>query len=223
MDKPIAGNGRPGRPSLSADELEYLRGLFSGAEGSGTQLVDIGLHASTENELLLGLLREMDSLRLSADYGDYRFVFPLDLMQEESGFNLQIRNPRIYDTRGQARSWRAAAQSGDIDVIDCSGRLRQLRVVDISISGISILADAEAPADLLQQPQLTLLIKIPDLPQAVEVSGSVVRHSVSGDRQLLAVKFSRANPDLEEAICAYLLRAHRAQSESGDATLAGMP
>lgn len=193
---------------LSPDELNYLRTLFAVDEPEDSDLTEVGLFAS--NDSLLALLPELKGLHVSAEHGDYRYIFPLESVQS-SGFKLRMQSPRIYDVRGPARSWRAPTEPGMVEVTDPTGSLKRIRVANLSASGLLLVAEAEdALATLKPNAEVRLLLKVPDLPGPMRVTGTVVRCSFdqSRHRQLLAIKFITPDAELEEAICAYLLRAH---------------
>ncbi len=196
---------------LSGDELGYLRALFAAGEPPKSNLTEVGLLSS--DETLLDLLPGLSGLQVSAEQGDYRYVFPLESVQSPD-LRLRIESPWIYDIRGATRSWRAPVEPDEIEVTDPGGLLKSAQVANLSASGLLLTADT-GTSSLEKASDIHLLLKVPDRPAPMNVKGRVVRTSVDKVRgqHWLAIQFVAPSRELEEAICSYLLRAHCAQSK----------
>lgn len=203
------------RELLSGEELGFLRELFAAQKPDTGDLTDLEL--STSSEALLGLFPGLKGLEVSAERGGYRYVFPLQSVHS-SGLKLEIKTPRIYDLRGSAvRSWRAPVEDTTVEVTDPGGMLKDPRVVNLSMSGLLLVADGKDAAFRPERHDpLPLQIKLPDLVNPKSLSGRVVRRTIDKvhRRQSLAIEFETLDLELEEAICHYLLRAHRVQHQA---------
>lgn len=202
----------PGKKHLTDEEIAYLQELFHDAEAlEASEYTEVGLTLSAENEALLQRLLEMRDLQLGARYGQYRFVFPLQLHRTEAGdLTVRLQLPAIFDLEGQARGWRAPVAHNEVQLFDERGLLHHPRAIDISTSGISVVDDLEhLPA--MGQRLSELFLRLPGLDAPAHVEGTVARVFVNKfqGRKVMAIHFRNPDATLEEAIREYVYKRHQ--------------
>ncbi|MGD8709644.1 MAG: hypothetical protein PVF40_04590, partial [Ectothiorhodospiraceae bacterium] len=128
---------------LSAEELSYLRELFSESRpGPDRPVGERGLlldPSSADAEVLMQLIGA-DRLQMTAEQGGYLFRFDLQLERPPSGFPVALRfsYPTIVERSGTERAARVRSSLEGVDVSDPQGRLHHPRVRDISASGMAL-------------------------------------------------------------------------------------
>jgi hypothetical protein len=205
----LADGGSTTAPLLSRDELDFMQTLFAGEGPSEGPVTEVALSAASE--ILLDVLPGLGSLQVRAERSGFRYVFPLQSVSAPHP-QLRVQSPRIYDLRGNTRSWRAPAAAGEIDLVDAAGALASMQVVNLSASGLLLSVNPDGRS-FRRDAGFSASMKLPESTTPLQLRGRVVRRSLdrATGRQLVAVRFLALDHASEEAICAYLLRAHFAR------------
>lgn len=143
-----------------------------------------------------------DQLQLAAQFGLFRFIFPLEISHDKLGaVSLSFLAPEIYENGDAKRLWRSSPDQ-NIALLSQDGNKLDFSVKDISSSGIALEVDKSKvaiPFDLkniyLQLPDNTL----------IPLQGNLIRfiNSTSAAFEL--------DEDLEssEALKFYLFKMHQ--------------
>ncbi|MFZ5467288.1 MAG: PilZ domain-containing protein [Pseudomonadota bacterium] len=197
---------------LSQEELDYIQQLFDEATRNEVlPSTEIGLLIRPENLPLFDTLLNSNSMQLRANLGDLGFVFPVRLHREADGhISMQLSMPEFYEIHGKARSWRAPVEGNAVRLIDPSGRLRDIHVLDISQSGLAL---ADNPTEAIPEGERLsgLFLELPHTDAPLPVEGTVTRifFGESGTGHRLALSFDNLDEALQEAIKDYLFQRHR--------------
>ncbi|KAB7623707.1 hypothetical protein [Alkalilimnicola sp. S0819] len=126
--------------SLSAEELDFLRGLF--AEPDAVATASGAADAARAPEALPGWLRGAPA-RLCVDHGDHRLEFDVPLDGAQAG-PWRLERPRVIDCRGPERGARAVCPAG-IRLIDTLGRFHGEALQDVSADGAALWVKLTCP------------------------------------------------------------------------------
>lgn len=206
-------NAKSSKPTLTREELDYIRELFSASEGSASAPAGLHLATSEESHRFLEHLRDAGKLRLEADWGNHRLLFPVDisLLTESGELNLELGIPEILESGAVSRNWRVTPDAQEIRIDDTSGLLHAPRIVNISASGLAIRDRLPPHAHPEQHPVTPLLVRLPGLRRPLRLKGRVVRSTRgrNGRETELGIHFEHPSGRAREALDRYIFHRHR--------------
>lgn len=191
---------------LSREELDFIRQLCQSAEEELQTLaegatIDVPDNASN----LLSLLLLSDKIRLQAEVGNYTLVF-----EPKAGFSddgqmrqLHLGYPSILENNDHHRSYRIDKTNGDIRLSDTSGKLKNLRVENVSETGLELASDTPTADIVPGETVLSLKLGFPDN-RWVPCKGTVVRVNPRKKNPTLALRFLNASPRMQDLLRAYI-------------------
>lgn len=195
---------------ITEEEMAYLRQLFAEPAAEEPPAAPGPLRGA-----LSGPGRELDLLQgmsaeLVATDGAYRLVFEVSVERggDGSASALRLNYPNIVDRQGMERLARVRPQ-GEVQLHDPSGCLDQVRVRDLSGSGLSVsgrVRQLVRPGQVFER----LVLRLPE--GEVPVRGRVVRAAGAARplRQRLALHFEGLAPSARETLRGYVFSRHRA-------------
>lgn len=127
---------------LDNDELELLSEIMLPAQDVDSQLLEYNVNSSLKGESLLFKLGSANELKLMAEYGNHRLVFPVQIGNGDfANLKMTLKPPEIYEIGDIRRAWRLTANNKQIYLVNKAGDELQFQVEDLSASGISFLID----------------------------------------------------------------------------------
>lgn len=191
---------------LSDEERSYLRQLFVADDDapppSGPLRIDLD---GLSREHLLQLLQRMDAELVASD-GTHKLHFRLQV-SAGGGSSLQLQAPDVIERCGSLdRSARITPGHGELELVDEAGVLRDIRLRDISNSGLALSARYTRPLSLGEELS-RLRLHIPG--QApLRLAGRVVRleQLKTPGRHGLGLEFSDLSATAQMALRRYIFQ-----------------
>lgn len=187
------------RELLDAEELALLgEVLLPPADADAPLPVNLPF-----GQLLLPLMERADHLLLVASYRHHLLRFPVRLQRDEFGRpTLAIDAPEILETGPTLRNWRLQPLA-PLRLLDPHGNDIQLRIHDLSVSGLSL--EFDDPQTIPEQ--LNLQLELPECGTRLPLAAARVRHL---DGQRVAYRLQPGDEALAERLRWFLFQQHRA-------------
>lgn len=189
-------NSKENEPLINDEEFQLLAQITGGGDGLQVPQKDTTFDVSsrTEEDGLLMQLGGADALKLVADYGNHRLVFPVQVnMGDFNNFGVTLAAPKIFEKGSSLRAWRLLNDKC-LCLVDKKGQQLNYQIKDLSTSGISLLMQGQNEVDFPLQLN-DICLQLPNhtrLPisatQARRIDGNTVAYSLTGstDAQVLA-------------------------------------
>jgi len=205
-------SGKHAKNILSREEIAFIEELFQGDTASSLAGIrSITLSDQSDNRLLLATLMESYNLELKADIGAHRFVFPFEVVPDESGqMHLELAVPHIYELEKSIRSWRFQPCDEELQLANYDQHFTDPTVINISKSGICIMDTA--PKLGAQDDAYHLTLRLLEYEQPVKIRCNMVRLAICPENpeyKQVAFKFEETAPEVSHAIRRYLFECHR--------------
>ncbi len=191
---------------LSQEELDFIRQLCDSAEEELHVLAESAtLDAPANASNLLNLLLLSDKIRLQAEVGDFTLIFEPKAEYSPEGHmrQLHLGYPSIVENTDHHRSHRIRQTNGDIRLSESSGKLKNLRVENVSETGIELVSDTPVADIIPGKTVLSFKLRFPNK-RWVPCTGTVVRVNRRKKHPTLALRFTKAPPRLHELLRAYV-------------------
>jgi len=198
------GSGNTGS-FVSREEHDFIDGLFvvdGGGQGGAARLT---IEIPEAAPALVELLRT-SALHLEAVMANWSLRFKPRLADggARDEARLVIGYPEIVDREGHARSHRVENPPDEIRLIDDNGRLQDIRVLNISASGMAVRARVDGKLARADQKRLRLRIGIPAVGyRSCDCAVVRIEAEESGEYRL-GLRFTRRSKDVLDGLTQYL-------------------
>jgi len=210
---------------LSREELDFIRQLYAESQPEPEPEEEMGgwLRMSEDTAGLLDAFTDSPRIELQAGWKGHRLRFLLKprTRTDNGELTLEIGVPEILEGEEKSRAWRAPLGDGEMQLQDKSGQLEQLRIVNLSYTGMAIEQRADASLDI-SQPLRDLRLVLPGQGEYLRLLGYVVRHAHVGDERVqLGIRFEPLPEDTKDVLGRYILRRHKELQERDSKTAVG--
>jgi hypothetical protein len=191
---------------ITREELAFIRRLCRrDEEGDEAQPGTAVVESPDSAAGLLQLLSMADKLRVEADVGRFTLIFEphADTSPQDGKRHFHLGYPSIVEKNGHLRSYRITRTGGDIQLRENGNQLRNVRIEDISETGIGLISENVPPRLQAGRSVLSLQLAFPH-EQRAPCKARVVRVRRHGGKTRLALHLISAPRRTHELLRAYV-------------------